>query len=66
MKIMVVTKTWNGTRNGTMHGMGKFIGVARGGRRKHFYAHAVYILDLLINNWQLTKHTRPLNIWEIY
>ena len=24
MTIMVVTKTWRGTRNGTMHGIGKF------------------------------------------
>ena len=25
-----------------------------------------HIVNLLINNWQLTKHIRPANICEIY
>ena len=35
-------------------------------QRKYFYVHAVYIVNLLINNWQLTKQLGPLSIYEIY
>ena len=56
MKIMVVTKTWRGTRNGTMHGMGKF-------HRKAVIYQYVQIYIMLTQSVTVVWKNSPLDIF---
>ena len=56
MKIMVVTKTWRGTSNDTMHGMGKF-------HRKTVIYQYVHTYMMLTQSVTVVWKNSPLDIF---